>query len=169
MLEPFMLVTGMVHHQVHEQFHAALMASLDQILDICDRAIFGGDGLVVGNIISHVDLGRFVRGAEPDDIYTQLLDVIQLGDDSRDIADTVIVGVFERSGPDLVNRCFLPPGSVDFASICHGWCCTVSVGRWRSRKRELSPRMREESRSGFLGPGNSLLDIRGDAVPAEKS
>lgn len=56
LLEPLVLVTGMVHHQVHEQLHSAVMAALDQRLDIGDRTIFIRDAVVVGNVITHVHL-----------------------------------------------------------------------------------------------------------------
>lgn len=93
LLEPLNLITSMVHHQIHQKLHTPVMAALDQFLDIRDRAVLIGDTVVVGNVISHIDLRRLVGRTEPDDIHAQLLDVVELGHDAGDVADAVIVGV----------------------------------------------------------------------------
>ena len=57
LLEPLMLVASMVDNQVHEKLHTALVTALNQLLDVRDRAILIRDAVVVGNVVSHIDLG----------------------------------------------------------------------------------------------------------------
>lgn len=50
----------MVHHKVHNQLHAAAMQTIDQCLYVFYGPVSGIDIVVVGNIIPHVYLRRFV-------------------------------------------------------------------------------------------------------------
>lgn len=129
LFEPLDLVTGMVHDKVHKELHPPVMASFDQRLDIGDRTVFISNAVVVGNVIAHVDLGGLVRRTEPDNVHPEVLDVVKLRDNTGNIANTVIVGVFVGSWPDLVYGAFLPPGSVDLiARFGHGEeVCHVSI------------------------------------------
>ena len=121
LFEPLDLVTGMVHDKVHKELHPPVMASFDQRLDIGDRTVFISNAVVVGNVIAHVHLRGLVRRAEPDNVHPEVLDVVKLRDNTGDIANTIIVGVFVGSRPDLVYGAFLPPGSVDLiARFGHG-------------------------------------------------
>lgn len=121
LLKPLMLVTSMVNNEIHQQLHAAIMTSLNQPLHIRDRAVFIRNAVVIGNVIPHVHLGRLVRRTEPDNVHADVLDVVQLGDDARDVADAVIVGVFEGGGPDLVDGAFFPPCAVDLGAWFGHW------------------------------------------------
>lgn len=130
LLEPLMLIAGVVDHQIHQRLHPPFVAALDEALDVLDRAVLVRDAVVVRDVIAHVDLGRLVDRTQPDDVDTQLLDVVQLGDDAGKVADAVIVGVLERGRIDLVDGAFLPPRPVDvFALVmlvrlrCRGCHC----------------------------------------------
>lgn len=116
-----MLITSVIHYQIHEELHAPFMAPLDQLFHICDRTVFRGNVVVISDIISHVNLRRLIRGTEPNDIDTEVLDVVELRNDTGDITDTVIVGVLERARPDLIYGAFLPPGAMVLVAGCgHG-------------------------------------------------
>lgn len=91
LFEPFMLIASVVDDQIHEEFHTALVAPGNQLLDIFNCAILIGDAVVVGNIIAHVHLRGFVRWTQPNDIDGEVLDVVQLGDDTGDIANTIVI------------------------------------------------------------------------------
>lgn len=135
LLEPLMLVTRMVHDQIHEQLHAPIMTALDESLDVRDRAVFFGNAVVIGDVVAHVHLGRLVRRTEPDDVHADVLDVVQLGDDAGDVADAVIVGVFEGGGPDLVDGAFFPPGAVDLGAWFGHWEFDVGDRKCDSKDR----------------------------------
>lgn len=111
-LKPFMLITSVVHDEIHEQLHAPIMTSLNQLLNICDRTELLSDSVVIGNIISLINAGRLVRWTQPDNVHADILDIIKLRDQSWDISNAIIVRVLIRSRPDLVNGAFLPPGAM---------------------------------------------------------
>lgn len=46
-LEPLVLVAGMVDDQVHDQFHAPLVAALYEAFDVLDGAVLIRDTVVV--------------------------------------------------------------------------------------------------------------------------
>lgn len=60
LLEPLMLVASVINHQIHEELHPPLMTSLDELLDICDRAVLVGDAVVICDVIAHINLRRLV-------------------------------------------------------------------------------------------------------------
>lgn len=95
LLKPFVLVTGVIDHQIHEKLHAPLMAALDQLLDICDRTIFIGDTVVVGDVIAHVHLWGLIGWTQPNNINAQVFDIVQFGDDTGDISNSIIIRVLE--------------------------------------------------------------------------
>src|SRR5580692_10942801 len=64
---------------------------------------------VIGNVVAEVDLrGGEARG-NPDRIDAQIFQVIQLGRDSFQIADTIIVTISEAARINLVEDSVLPP------------------------------------------------------------
>jgi hypothetical protein len=62
------LIRGMINYQVHQEFHPALMAPLDQLVHIFHRPIRRMDILIIRDIITHIYLWRFVDRTYPDDI-----------------------------------------------------------------------------------------------------
>ena len=86
-----MLVACVIDHQVHEQSHAALVTTLDEVLHVRDRAILLGDAVIIRDIVPHVDLWRFVGWTQPDNIHSEVFDVVELGNDPGYIANAIIV------------------------------------------------------------------------------
>src|SRR5690242_17449123 len=56
LLEPGMLVTSVIDHQIQDQLHVMLMTSCDQVLDIFYSTIWRVHILVVRYIVAHVYL-----------------------------------------------------------------------------------------------------------------
>ena len=61
-LEPVMLVGCVVDNEIHHQLHVSLVKSGDQLVDVFQCAVAWIDVFVIGNVVSHVDLWRFVDG-----------------------------------------------------------------------------------------------------------
>jgi hypothetical protein len=70
---------------------------------------------VDSHVVSHVRKGRWVDGAEPENVYPKILEIVKLGGDTVEVADAVSVGVIERARVNLVHDRRLPPGL-----ICNG-------------------------------------------------
>jgi hypothetical protein len=102
-LEPFVLIASVIDNQVHQKLHITFMAALYQSLHVLDCAILVCTRLVIRDVIAHIDLRRLVGWTEPDNIYSKLLNVIELGDDSRYVSNAIVVRIFKRSRINLVD------------------------------------------------------------------
>ena len=67
----------MVHDQVHDQLHAALMDRGKKLVEVGERPEDRVDVLVVADVVAVVIHRRAEHRRQPDDIHTEALDVIQ--------------------------------------------------------------------------------------------
>lgn len=66
---------------------------------------------------------------QPDGIYPELFQVIELADDPGDIAETISVRVVKRGRVDLVDESFLPPGAFVLVRVAvHGKSGILALG-----------------------------------------
>ena len=101
--EPFVLIGGVVRHQIHDQLHITLMHFGDQAVHIFHRAVLRRNAPIVGNVVSVVMTRAFVARTEPECIDTEILQIVQLFDDARDVSDAVPIRIFEAFRIDLVD------------------------------------------------------------------
>src|ERR1700733_2938971 len=88
--------------------------------------------LVIGNVVAEIDLGRGVAGSDPDSIYAQLLQVVQLGLDPFEIADTVTIAVGKTARIDLIKNGMLPP-RVAFGIHSPSLSLRLRNRKWKAR------------------------------------
>ena len=100
---------GVVDDQVHNDAHTTRLGLGDEAVHILHRAEVGVDAAVVADVVAVILVGGGIHGAEPQEGHTQVLQLVQLGDDAWNVADAVAVGVAEAAGIDLVDNGFLPP------------------------------------------------------------
>ena len=96
--KPFVFVGAVVDHQIHKYVHIAFFRLCDQALHIRHGAEAGIDAVVIGNIIALVGQRRAIAGRQPEDIHTQLFQVIQFADNAGNIPDAVAVGIIKLLG-----------------------------------------------------------------------
>ena len=108
--EPLVLVGGVVGDQVDDHPDADLVQVGDERVELRQRAVLRGQGEVVGDVVSGVDLGRGVEGREPHGVDAERGQVVDVLADALDVADPVTVGVGEGTGIDLVDNSVAPPG-----------------------------------------------------------
>jgi hypothetical protein len=118
------LIRCVIYHQVHDKPHASVVQSLDQRFNIRHGSIWRVNGTIVGNVIPHIDLWRFVdydgrnisshnltlsvvseflTWAQPDDIHAEVVEIVQLGHDAGDIPNPVSIAVGKRGWVYLVD------------------------------------------------------------------
>ena len=102
--EPRVLVGGVVHHQVHDQPHAAGVEGRDQLIEIGERAEQRVDVLVVADVVAIVVHRRPVDRGQPERRRRPGLQVIQVGEDAAQVANAVRVGVGKAPRIDLVDH-----------------------------------------------------------------
>lgn len=108
---------GMVQHQIHHQLHAARMHLTEQPVKIIHRPEFLHNVTVITNIIAVVMVWRFINRTHPDDIDTQILQVIELGQNPAQIAYAVTIAVHKANRINLVHDAFFPPFRVHSGSL----------------------------------------------------
>jgi hypothetical protein len=64
--------------------------------------------VVIADIVSVVVVRRLIEGRKPDDIDAKFLQVIELLNNSSQIADAVAVAIIEAARINLVDNAFLP-------------------------------------------------------------
>jgi hypothetical protein len=69
------------------------------------------NGLVIGNVVTHVFLRRVVDGGEPNKINLQRLEIVELANNSIEVAYAVAIRIFERCWPYLITNGRFPPVS----------------------------------------------------------
>ena len=100
----------MVHDHIENDPHPAPVDFLDQLQRVVHRPVFGGDRLIVGDIISKVRLRRSEEGRAPNGFESQLVDVIQFLEDALQVTDAIPIAVVKRARINLIDRGFVIPG-----------------------------------------------------------
>ena len=126
LLEPRVLVAGVVHHQVGDDADAAAVGLLDQLDGVGQVAVLGQDGEEVADVVAAVAQGRLVEGQQPEAVDAEPLEVVELLGEAPQVAGAVVVGVVEAADEDLVEDGPLVPAvvaaarSTSAASSCGG-------------------------------------------------
>ena len=107
--EPRMFVARMIDDQIEYEFHSPEMDFGEQVVEIVHRAEIGHDPAVVAYVVPVVVVRRIVDRIQPDHVDAQILDVVQAGNDSLQIADAVAVAVHEAARIDLIDYGLFPP------------------------------------------------------------
>ena len=109
LFEPFVFVGTVIDHQIHQDVHISFFGFCDQLFHIFHCTEARVDIIVIGNIISFVGQWRRVAGGEPDNVYSQVLQIIKLAYNTGNIADSVPIGIVEALWIDLISYFVMPP------------------------------------------------------------
>ncbi|EGA73020.1 Fsp2p [Saccharomyces cerevisiae AWRI796] len=120
-----MFAGTVIDDQVSDKFHTELMCLFDQGKAVLVRTVGWPDLFVVGNIVTHIILWRVVKWRDPNGIGAKLLDVLQLGGDTLHITPTIVVGVFETCGINLIDCGLFPPLGFCFWMCRRNSHCTL--------------------------------------------
>ena len=93
----------MVENHVQHDADAVLAQGGDELLEVLHGSHGRVDGAVIGDVVSVVPARRGEEGIEPDVVYSQGGDVVDLLDDAAQISRAVTSGVAEGLGIDLVD------------------------------------------------------------------
>ena len=109
LLEPRMVGRRVVHDEVGDHAHAALVRLLDELLEVVDRPVVGMDREEVGDVVAAVPQRRLVHRQQPDAVDAEPLQVVELVDQPAEVAAAVVVAVEEAADVDLVEDRVLEP------------------------------------------------------------
>jgi hypothetical protein len=106
----------MVDGQVEDNPHSPPVRLIDQSPTISQGAVRDMDILEIGDVIAHIDLRTLIVRTQPYNIHSKISNVVEFRDDARDVADAIVVALFEAGGIDLVDDAFFPPSPFVFWS-----------------------------------------------------
>ncbi len=118
LLEPRVLVAGVVHDEVDDDAHAALVGGVDELHEVGEVAELGQDGGVVGDVVTAVAQGGLEEGREPQAVHAQPLQIVEFGGQALQVADAVAVAVLEGADQHLVEDGTLEPLRVPVPGGC---------------------------------------------------
>ena len=102
LLEPGVTAAAVVYDQIKDDLDATLVALGHQRVKIVHGAVLRINGIVVIDIVLMIAVAG-VDGHQPNAVYAQFLQIIQLGNDALQIADAIAIGIAEG-----VNKNFVP-------------------------------------------------------------
>ena len=114
------------------------MRFAQETFEITQAAIGWIDSAIIGNVVAVIAQGRGIEGHDPDRGCAEILDVIKLLGEAREIADAVVVGVEKGFHMQLIdNRVAIPlqVGAIDHAAGLRR-AVTARVW-WRPRGRRI--------------------------------
>ena len=108
----------MVEYHIKHKTDAACLCLADERIHILHRAEARIDGAVVRDIVAVVLLRRDEERSQPEEVDAELPQIVELGGDAIQIAESVAVRIVEGFRIDLVN---------DLVLYIHGTCSVLSV------------------------------------------
>ena len=126
-VEPRVLVGGVVEHQVDEDADAAVGCCPYQLDEVADRAEPRVDAVEVGDVVAVVAARRGVERQQPQAGHAQAGQVVDPLGQPLQVADAVAVAVGERLDVDAVDDGVLPP-QVTGHRRSHAPCLPAACG-----------------------------------------
>ena len=126
-----MLIGGVVDDQLGDDADAAPVRLVDEALEVVERAVARMDVLVVGDVVAVVAQRRRIERQQPEAVDAEVLQVVELLRQAREVADAVVVAVEEGADVRLVDDRVLVPERI--GSIGVGQLVDATASR-RSRR-----------------------------------
>ena len=92
-LKPWVLVRGVVDHQVDHHAQPTLAAGLGEFHKIAQRTEAGIDPVVIGDIVTVVPAGGWLKGHKPQSSSANALQVVKAAHEASKVANTITIGV----------------------------------------------------------------------------
>ena len=99
----------MVHHEVGDHAHPALVGLVDELAEVVDRPVVGMDRIEVRDVVAAVPERRRIHRQQPDAVDPEPLQEVELVDQPAEVSGAVVVAVEEAADVDLVEDRVLEP------------------------------------------------------------
>ena len=99
----------MARNEVKQDLDPALVALVNEPHQVRVGAETAVHTVVVEDVVTTVNPSGFEKRIEPHDSHPEAFDVVEFGKHSRDISDSVSVGVLERRRVNLIDYSILKP------------------------------------------------------------
>ena len=108
-LKPLMFVRAMVDYQIHEKIHVPLAGFCNKLFHLFHGSEPGVNVIIIRNIVPLICQRRAVNRRNPDNIHSQLLQIIQFTDNPSQISYPISIGIQETFGINLICYLIMPP------------------------------------------------------------
>src|SRR6266513_5585905 len=98
-----------INDQLRDDAQPALMRGVEERAKIVECSVVRINIVIIGDVVAVIAQRRWIKGQEPDGGDAELLEIIELLDQSTEVADAVAIAVMEGLDVQLVNdRVFVP-------------------------------------------------------------
>ena len=98
-----MLVGGVIEDQLGDHSQAAAVRLREELLEVGQGPVGGVDAGVVGGVIAVIEQRRGIEGEQPERGHAEVVEVVELVDETAEIADAVGVAVAEGANVEFVE------------------------------------------------------------------
>ena len=116
-LEPRILIGGVIDHQLRDDAQPALVRRGEKRLEIVQRAVVRIDVVIIRDVVAIIAQRRGIKRQQPDRGDAEFLEIIELLDQSAEIADAVAVAVVKGLDVQLVDDRVLVPKRIGSEQI----------------------------------------------------
>src|SRR5262245_52715811 len=99
----------MVQYQVRNDSYVTVMRLVNEPIEVGQGAELRIDVAVVADVVAEIDPRRRVEWCQPDDVDTEIHQVLQSLCDAVEVPNAITVAVLEATDVDLVEDTFCPP------------------------------------------------------------
>src|SRR5438094_182278 len=147
-------VGGVVHHQIGDDAQAAIVRGVEEFLEVLHGAVRRKDAVEVGDVVAVVTQRRGIHRQDPQAVDAEVVQIVELAGEPREVTDAVAVGVHEGLHVHFVENRVLVPVAHDCSddAACgskRGWAVldgrgcaprlTVPTRGWRCAPRSSVP------------------------------
>ena len=130
-----MLVARVIEHQFRDHPQPAPMRLVEEFLEVFQRAVARVDRHVVRDVVAVVAQRRGIKRQQPERGHAELLQVVELLDDTPEVADAIAIAIVEGADVELVDDGVFEPERIGWG-LLHGF--TGGVMAFGSAHRGLS-------------------------------
>src|SRR3984893_4181821 len=108
-LEPGVPIGRVIDDELGDDADAARMRGVDEMAQVCDGSVVGMDGAIIADVVTVIEPGGRIKRQQPDRRGAEIGNVVELGNEAREVADAVLVRIEERFDVQLIDDRVLVP------------------------------------------------------------
>ena len=154
-LKPRVVIGSVIDDELYDHFESAFVRGRKKGLEIREGSEVRIDIVVIRDVIAIIVHGRGIKRQQPDGGHAQLLEIVELLDQTAKIADPIAVAVVKGLHMQFVDDCVLVPKRIG-ERITQGLC--HAANSWRNNSHGAIVRF------PLLPPPACYVEARGRPV-----
>ena len=108
-LKPGMLIARVIDHQLGDHAQSTAMRLAKEDLEIAERTVARMNGRVISDVVTVVAKRRRVERQQPENVDTEILEVVEFPGETLEVTDAIRIRVKERFDVRLIDDPVLVP------------------------------------------------------------